>query len=188
MNAWVTLHEKHEDLRSAVDEIQSLRTVLSRLAEAGHIERSIYGRFTYKVDKDRRSWGITPRDRGEAARWTEPLLNLAPDLGSAGLTLLALTDRSNRTLLQFTVMVEGTSVAGQRFTIAVHLDDERKGGGACSHALLHCHVGPSLDDAPKVRVPFPAVGPVEILDWALSVVLPGWEPAPWASIPARMRP
>jgi hypothetical protein len=90
---------------------------------------------------------------------------------------------------QFTAMIEGTTPAGLPWAAAVHLEDDReaaeqdrKGGGACGHAAFHCHVGPTLDHEPKVRVPLPAVGPADALDWLLSIVVPAWEPAPWASV------
>lgn len=64
------------------------------------------------------------------------------------------------------------------------IERDRKGGGACGHAAFHCHVGPTLDHEPKVRVPLPAIGPAAALDWLLSIVIPAWEPAPWAGVVA----
>ena len=56
------------------------------------------------------------------------------------------------------------------------------GAGGCGHATFHCHVGPDLDAKPKVRVPFPAVGPEHALDWLLATVVPGIEPMPWTDL------
>ena len=42
----------------------------------------------------------------------------------------------------------------------------------------------ALDHESKVRVPFPAVGPADALDWLLSIVVPAWEPAPWTDVVA----
>ena len=40
---------------------------------------------------------------------------------------------------------------------------------------------------PKVWVPLPPVGPVAALDWVLSVIVPGWEPAKWSDVDAAMQ-
>lgn len=74
--------------------------------------------------------------------------------------------------------------------MAIHLpkdresDGDRQGSGACGHAALHCHVGPTLDADPKVRVPLPPLPPADALDWILSQVVPGWEPTPWPEVMA----
>jgi hypothetical protein len=77
----------------------------------------------------------------------------------------------------------------------VHLHDDRvsaknpggdrAGHGACGHAALHAHVGPTMNDEPKVRVPLPGLGAGQALEWVLSQVVPtlDFEAAPWASIP-----
>lgn len=102
-----------------------------------------------------------------------------PGLTRAALTVMvAFRPRSER-LDRATVMVEGETAAGAPIAIAVHLDPEPRSGGACGHALAHCHVGPTLESVPKIRVPFPLPGPVHALDWALSQLVPDWEPAPW---------
>jgi hypothetical protein len=109
----------------------------------------------------------------------------------ARLTLLALISRRTERVHHFTAMIEGVTSKRLMWVAAVHLEDDheppnndRKGEGACGHAAFHCHVGPTMDDDPKVRVPFPAVGPVAALDWLLSIVIPGWEPAPWQQVVA----
>ena len=61
---------------------------------------------------------------------------------------------------------------------------DRQGSGACGHAAFHCHVGPTLDAEPKVRVPLPPLHPADALDWVLSQVVPGYEPAPWSDVEA----
>jgi hypothetical protein len=105
--------------------------------------------------------------------------------------VLALISRKADHVHQFTAMIEGTTRIGLPWAAAVHLEDDRapagqdrKGDGACGHAAFHCHVGPTLDHEPKVRVPLPAVGPAGALDWLLSIVVPAWEPAPWANVVA----
>jgi hypothetical protein len=91
-------------------------------------------------------------------------------------------------------MVEGVRADNSTLAIAAHLPDDRKtqdnptgdcqGLGACGHAALHCHVGPSMTTDPKVRVPMPPLGPAEILDWMIAQILPiqDFERAPWPSV------
>jgi hypothetical protein len=160
----------------------SLRRRLVELANRGHCAHTIRGRFR-------------PRHRGalhelyiEAPGDREPLWEL-PHLGDAHLTVLALVSRRTEHLHQFTAMIEAVTDTRSPWVAAVHLEDDhqppdhdRKGSGACGHSAFHCHVGTSMDHEPKVRVPFPDVGPVGALDWLLSIVIPGWEPAPWPEV------
>jgi len=46
-------------------------------------------------------------------------------------------------------------------------------------------MGPNLDAEPVIRVPLPAIGPSEALEWVISqlVPTPAFEPAPWTSLP-----
>jgi hypothetical protein len=110
-------------------------------------------------------------------------------LQDARLTLQALISRRTERVHHFTAMIEGVTAKRLTWVAAVHLEDDheaadhdRKGDGACSHAAFHCHVGPTMNDDPKVRVPFPPVGPVGALDWLLSIMVPDWEPAPWPQV------
>lgn len=182
MNDWMELHDQHKALRARGGEIAEIRRVLTTLSERKHIARTIQGRFTYERAGNRRDWAIRPPKDPTQERGSEPLLGLKQGIRTANLTLLARTDLSNTTLEKLTVMVAGQSARGTAFVIAAHLDEKHWGDGACSHPLFHCHVGPSLDDVPEVRVPLPALGPVAVLQWALSTVLPGWEPAPWNAV------
>jgi hypothetical protein len=63
--------------------------------------------------------------------------------------------------------------------ISIELDDARMGRGACSHPLLHCHLGRDHEHQPQLRGPFPAMKPWEALDWLLSQIIFDFEPAPW---------
>jgi hypothetical protein len=182
-----SLYEQHCSMRTASAElITAIRHRLLALAERGHCARTIQGRFTRRDRGGLREWFIQQVDPRDAR---EPLVGL-PSLQDARLTVLALLSRKADHVHQFTSMLEGTTPAGLPWTAAIHLEDDRepdtqdrKGGGACSHAAFHCHVGSTLDHEPKVRVPFPAVGPAGALDWLLSIVVPAWDPAPWRSIP-----
>jgi hypothetical protein len=193
MKPWVDLYRAHRDARKLGSEKwdKAFRMRLLKLASAGYCEQNIQGRFTYEQNPQRASvveWSIRP----------EPLaLQGVPHLASAKLSLRALTDRSGH-LHMFTVMVEGEREDGSRWTLAVHLPDDREttknpsgdrqGRGAGGHAALHCHVGPDLETAPEVRVPLPAVNAAEALDWVLSQIIPidGFEPAPWAQVQAAL--
>lgn len=165
MTIWGSLYEQHCSMRTASAElITAIRHRLLALAERGHCARTIQGRFTRRDRGGLREWFIQqvdPRDE------REPLVGL-PSLQDARLTVLALLSRRADHVHQFTVMLEGTMLAGLPWAAAIHLEDDRepdtqdrKGSGACGHAAFHCHVGPTLDHEPKVRVPFPAVGPAD---------------------------
>jgi hypothetical protein len=193
MSEWGALYQEHRDMRSAsADLATSLRRQLVALADRGHCARTIQGRFTRRDRGGLRELYIQPLDHLDHADQREPLVEL-PSLDDARLTVLALVSRKVDHVHQFTAMIEGLAPDGRKWAAAVHLEDDRaadeqdrRGGGACSHAAFHCHVGPTLDDVPKVRVPLPAVGPAGALDWLLSIVVPGWEPARWPEVVAAL--
>ncbi|HET7499466.1 MAG TPA: hypothetical protein VFK02_00625 [Kofleriaceae bacterium] len=176
MTTWLELYKAHRG---------TLRRRLVELAERGHCERTIQGRFTRRERGALRELHI---QRDDVQTQGEPLSAL-PALQDARLTVLALLSRKADHVHQFTAMIKRTTCGGQPWVAAVHLEDDRatveqdrKGGGACSHAALHCHIGPTLDDEPKVRVPLPAIELGDAFDWLLSTVVPGWEPARWSQI------
>lgn len=187
MKSWVELYASHRDARSIQNGWDGeVRKRLMKLARAKHCSRQVEGRFTYSTTPDQLvKWSI--RDAPLA------LENL-DGLSRAELTVLALISRRRDHLHQLTVAIEGCRPDGSPLALAVHLPDDREsersrdgdrqGLGACSHAALHCHVGPGLAVEPKVRVPLPALGPVDILDWVLSQVVPtaAFEPAPWSEV------
>lgn len=186
MTVWGDLYEQHRGLRPVSTELAtSIRQRLLALAERKHCAKTIQGRFTRRERGGLRELYIQPAD----SRDERELLFGLPSLQDAHLTVLALLSRKVDHLHQFTAMIEGTTPTGLPWAAAVHLEDDRaadeqdrKGGGACGHAAFHCHVGPTLDHEPTVRVPLPAVGPADALDWLFSIVIPTWEPAPWAGV------
>jgi hypothetical protein len=194
MNDWLELHGQHRELRgTGGSSPQEIRRVLQLLIERKHAHATLMNRFTNKKNKgtNRREWYIAaPKDTGEEDKkyWSEPLLNLAPDIAEARLTILALTEESDMKLSKLTIMLSGRNSVAAPFVVAAHLDDCHMGSGACGHALFHCHVGSSLDAVPKVRVPLPALRPAATLEWALSIALPGWEPVPWNVVTAHFAP
>ena len=189
MKTWVDLYRNHRQARTVpLSWTSEVRKKLIALAEAGYCDQTIRGRFSQQRSGELVEWSIR-RNNAQAA---EPLTGLA-DLATAEISVLGLVSRNGH-LHAFTVSVEGKRSDGSSWAIAVHLPDDREtkknpdgdreGLGACSHAALHCHVGPDLDTGPKVRVPLPALTPVEVLDWVLSqlVPTPAFEPAPWPSV------
>ncbi|MFO7564498.1 MAG: hypothetical protein R6X02_17770 [Enhygromyxa sp.] len=189
MKAWIDLYSSHREVRALANAkwTSDIRKRLIKLSEAGHCDPSVQGRFSYKKsESDLLKWSIM--GQGE----TPPIaLTNLPDLAVADLAVMALASRDHH-LHEFTVMVEGLRQDESPWALAVHLPDDRdtipggdrQGLGACGHAALHCHVGPNLAIAPKVRVPLPPLGPAEILDWVISQILPNndFEPAPWAEV------
>lgn len=183
MKEWRALYERHRTMRVGSSDLQSsLRKRLIDLADRGHCDATVRGRFRWRYR------GALQELYIESVDDREPLRAL-PDLESAHLTVLALISRRADHIHQFTAMIEAVTATGSPWVAAVHLEDDhqppdhdRQGHGACGHAAFHCHVGTSMDHTPKVRVPFPDVGPVAALDWLLSIVIPAWEPAPWTHI------
>jgi len=119
-------------------------------------------------------------------------------LSEARLSILLLWNRARAHLHALTVMVQSKRKVGSDWTVAVHLPDDREGEnprmdrdgcGACSHAALHCHVGPTVGTHPKVRVPMPPLAPFEVVEWVMSQVVPSdaFEPAPWDRVMAALK-
>lgn len=194
MKPWVDLYRAQRETRRARSNSCSgeLRKLLVAFSTAGFCDPSVQGRFTYKQEGGLVEWSI--REGGTSG--PVALYNLT-DLVSAELSLMALEDRKSH-LHQFTVMVEGKRRDGSVWSLSVHFEDDRetkasggdrKGTGACGHSAFHCHIGPGLNVGPKVRVPLPALGPTEALEWVLSQLVPTtqFEPAPWAEVQAALK-
>jgi hypothetical protein len=190
VTSWVDLYRAHSKMRLGAGEAApaEIRRRLGLLVDRGICEGTLPSRFTYDQDsrKGLRTWHI----RGTAGRG-EPLERL-PNLLEARLVVLLLTGVRKHELHELTVMLEGRTLKHSPWCVAVHLQSDlgpsadHGGSGACGHAVLHCHVGPTLDDEPKVRVPLPPLLPVEALDWVLSQVVPDYEPEPWPSVVAAL--
>jgi hypothetical protein len=183
---WADLYQSHAAMREVRAQVESLehgvRQRLQRLADLHICSLDSPARFTYRTCGPRRELYLGGPD-GRVA------LDGLEDLKPAHLTVLALTDRARRHLHQFTAMLEGKAQGRRHLVVAVHLQEDlaeregdRKGTGACAHAAFHCHVGPTLDAVPRIRVPLPPVGPVAAFDWLLTIAVPGWEPAPWPDL------
>lgn len=191
MNPWADLHRAHEAMRQRpVDITGEIRRRLIELSDAGHCSASIRGRLTYQNSSDKRLRRLHIRPEAGATEG-EPLT--LPGMESAHLQVQAVLDTRDHAVHAFSAHLWGRTRAGLGWALAVHLDDDlapatqdlqsgQKGGGACGHAVFHCHVGPDLDAEPKVRVPLPAVGPEHVLDWLLATVVPGFEPMPWPKV------
>ncbi len=147
MKTWIDLYASHRQARAvAASWTTDVRKKLIALAAAGHCDATIRGRFSNHNRGDLAEWSIR-RDGAQAA---EPLTGL-PGLATAELSVLGLMNTRGH-LHAFTVSVEGKRADGSMWALAVHLPDDREtehnpngdrqGLGACSHAALHCHVGP----------------------------------------------
>lgn len=194
MRAWIELYRSHRQGRTCVAKnwARDIRRLLTQLAEAGHCDRSICGRFTEVRTGNLDEWAI----RGNGRKMVEPLIDL-PDLETAEISVMGTMDPRGH-LHAFTVSVEGRRKDGSGWSLAVDLPDDREtakspegdrqGRGACGHAALHCHVGPDRETAPQVRVPLPSLAPSELLEWVLSQIIPthAFEPAPWAAVQAAL--
>jgi hypothetical protein len=194
VKTWIDLYTSHRKARVVdLSWTTEVRKKLIALADAGHCDESIRGRFSKQTLGDLVEWSI----RKNGVQIAEPLTGLA-DLETAEISVLGLVDKGGH-LHAFTVSVEGKRKDGSTWTLAVDLPDDREtpkrsdgdrqGLGACSHAAFHCHVGPDRETAPEVRVPLPALGPVEVLEWVLSQLVPTaqFEPAPWAEVQTALK-
>jgi hypothetical protein len=209
MKTWVDLYTQHQSLRKGAhrNAVDAIRGELRRFAELRFsvLPEQIQSRFqpadnqqtglkTYKLGLGQASGEelILPRHPG----YQNGLIHLE----EARLTILLLVNTESDHLHEMTVMLEGKRADDTPVTIAVHLPDDRvtkkrphgdrQGHGACGHAALHCHIGPTLDVPPELRVPMPALTPGEVVAWVLSQVVPtpDFEPAPWEDVLGALKP
>jgi hypothetical protein len=182
VTVWFDLYRQHQRARSSGDKKWSteVRNRLNRLME--HCDAPGWQTFTKKANGGLEIWEISggPLQLGEL-----------PGVASAKLQVLVRSATNTGHIHEFNVLAEGTRGDGSPWTIAVHLPDDRRdpegdrqGLGACSHAALHCHVGPTLDHEPKVRVPLPALSLPDVLDWIIVQIIQDqdFEPARWADL------
>jgi hypothetical protein len=180
-------------LEAKEDATRDIRQRFRLLAERGHCDPGLLSRFTY--DKNDRNAHVRLWRIAGTGNDGEPLWDL-PNLEDARLNVQLLTGTRKHELHALTIMLTGKTPSGARWCVALHLPDDREstecpggdrqGSGACGHAAFHCHVGPTLDDEPKVRVPLPPLLPAEALDWVLAQVVPDYEPAPWPFVEAAL--
>lgn len=179
---WAALYDRHQQARNmdTLDVATLLRERLKVLVRLNHCDSRYLGKLSYKRHPVRgRSeiWVKGPKDSPLGA--PIPLIGL-PELDEAKLWLGAMLTNKGQRLAKFTVRLEGlTKSTGAPWLVSVELDEKHLGLGACGHAPIHCHVGPSHTARPEVRVPCPPMRPWDALDWVLTVVLPDWEPLPW---------
>jgi hypothetical protein len=134
--------------------------------EAYRVEKTISGRLIE----------LAPGRDGTTMQsiWPAPaiaLVNLTA-LDDAKLSF-RVTLRPDETLEQYTVSVVGKEKAsGRAWYVRLDLDDEQKGDGPCSHAMLHAHIGvdPADKAAQNSRVPLPWLDPDEAIAWILSTL------------------
>lgn len=204
MMPWVELYGAHRALRARGREVVTgLRQVLRALGED---HPSVFDAHVHqRLQRAKNTRGNIQifrlgADGGEKIA-TQNLAEMDQHrfhLLEAHLTVLLSLEAASGHLRELTLMVEGKRHDGTPWTIAIHLPDDRvtnrnphadrQGLGAGGHAALHCHVGPTLDHQPKVRVPLPALPPEVLLSWLISQVVPTlpYEPAPWPDVLAAL--
>jgi hypothetical protein len=193
VNRWFELYGQHASLRDSFGLQRSLQAVLRKMSEAELVAHNA-------------SWFLRKREvRAYEFLFTQPTMGstdagvikllLLPTLKSAELSISAVL--ANNRLHEFVASISGTTLTHGDWVAAVHLHSDRDtpadptwnadwaGDGACTHAVYHCHVGPTMKATPKVRVPLPAVSPADALLWLVATVYPDLEPAPWSHFPQR---
>lgn len=176
--SWLALAESHRALWNQVPEAEAavlIRQRIQRLIERGRCDPLGAAWLTYKRNPATRRREIYMAGPHKCL----PLKGL-DELRAGRLMVQAMVSERTGGICKYQVHLYGDAAnSGRPWLIAVHLDDKEMGDGACGHAIAHCHVGPTWGDKPTVRVPFPAVPVWDALDWALTMVLPDWEPVPW---------
>lgn len=181
---WRALYESHEATRALGNDQPDvlLRQRIKELVRLKHCNLRFPGKLTYKTETAHGREEIWVKG-AEAGSMGEPIpLDGLPSLRDARLSLAATLDKRNGYLRSFTVRLEGTAPGDRPLLISVEMDEKPMSNGACGHPLIHCHVGPDHAATPELRLPMPPVKPWDALDWVLAQVVPGWEPAPWASV------
>lgn len=172
--SWTALHERYEDCSVQWD-VGEVRNRIVKLTGA----QGFAHRLTKRKGAGGKEWFLRP-----CPSLSEGTVLIPSEVYSrVSLTFLAVTDRKQSTVLQFTVAVEVLRKDESRLVVGVHLDPPAKegrqrGAGRSTHARLHCHVGPDYTTAPVVRVPFPSVRPEDAVSWVCSVI-DSYEPSPW---------
>jgi hypothetical protein len=204
MISWAELYDEHSSLRPASGRrsINELREVLRRISELSYTVLDSGAQQRLQAFSSRESGFQTVQFIDEQGEELHMYAHPGVDRGEihlveARLTVQLLIHRASDYLHWLTIMVEGKRRAGGDWVVAVHLPDdrpndkspggERQGHGACGHAVLHAHVGSTMNEEPKVRVPLPRLGAGRILEWVLSQVVPTleFEAAPWTSMSPR---
>jgi len=183
---WQELYVAHRELRRwGTDRLDNeWRRRIAALSKRGHCPPTSAPQVTRQTNREYGRTEVRVGGSGFIA-----LDNLHAALAGR-LFLHAMMCHRSRRIDSFVVCIEAKTRDTQcPFIVSVEMheygeDGRPYGPGACGHALVHCHVGPDHRSEPQVRVPFPPVGAVAALDWALTVVVPDWEPAPWNAIEA----
>jgi hypothetical protein len=193
MSTWHSLKkdikERREEHRVRLTEVQaSLIRRFKELASRGLCDSEVQGWFT----TENGVFTISNAAPAKVGDWPAiPLKNLE-HIDDAHLTLSVTIDRRSG-LKEYSIQLCGTRriASSPPWYARVDLDEEPKGVGLCSHALLHAHVGatPDSDDIPSddplgarkrfsTRVPMPWLTPIDALNWLLAAVDRRLEPAP----------
>lgn len=173
-------HEKARAIGSSDDVASKLRERIKKLVALRHCHARYQGKVDYKKQPERGKQEVWVKGDSDSSMGDAIPLEGLKHLRNARLSLAAMLDHKMTRIDKFTVRLEGVALpSGQDWLVSVELDDKPMGTGACGHALIHCHIGPSHSSTPEVRAPMPTMKPWDALDWVLTLVLPRWEPAPW---------
>ena len=180
MSVWEELYKQHSASRRCERTWSTeVRKLLMKLASEGHCDDAVRGRFNVSKSGRKEEWSIR----------SGPESMLLDGMKLAELQVFASLTGDH--MHAFSVIASGVREDDSKWLVAVHLHPDHKHqvgdkaeAGACSHAALHCHIGPDFESLPVTRVPLPAMGPADALTWVLSQLVPGklFEPTPWESI------
>ncbi len=204
MKAWIELYEQHSALRSnGRGAVHEIRQVLKRYGEARNsiFESDIAQRLQQRNNRSSSAQEYCFADAGELlATWNHPDWETSGHrrihLEDARLHIYIAVNKQDHIQALNLWITSKKRESAEPLAIAVHLPDDhetvktdadRQGDGACGHAALHCHIGPTLDALPKLRVPLPALRPARALEWMLSQVVPAYEAAPWSEVRAALK-
>jgi hypothetical protein len=175
MTRWTELGDVIKKTRSErkKDWLNALVVQIRRAADA-----NICAVFeSYRIKKIGRTIEVAPRGgvTTKAKKIDIPAIALIDldAIDDAKLSFRVILAADEKRLEQYTVSVTGREKAsGRSWYVRVDLDDEQKGEGPCSHAMLHGHVGvdPAEKDGQESRVPLPWLDPDEALVWIFATL------------------
>jgi hypothetical protein len=134
------------------------------------------------IQKNASAFAIAFSDNADGRMGGHPgvlLRRLESIADGACLSLRVHVDPARKPPVQYSVAIEGLIREDEAPWFArIDLDEQGRGRGLCSHALLHVHVGQDRNAKFQARAPLPWFTPWEALDWLLATADPGLEPCP----------
>ena len=184
--SWRKRASEIDDARTAIpnrtDWRNRLLTTLRPLWESDHCSQSVQGWLRLSRNGNRSTITWSQNADGHARHPSLQLFGLEHLEDGALLSVVVNVDEQ-AALLDYTVQIQGRCRGSRASWYArIDLDPDQRGGGPCSHPLLHCHVGadPEANEPPISRSPLPWLEPDEALEWLLATVHPALEPSSYA--------